>query len=163
MAEREGITASSLRAWLALGIAIAAGCAGVSRSLVTPEVELVSLTVLGATTDTQRFALTFLVSNTNAEALQVQQIRYSVRLAGQGYLNGRSSAPVTLGPGRQTVRVELETDGVASISALLSLAQGPDNALAYELTGDLVLGSRPERLLPFTYDGDVPLNMTTRN
>jgi LEA14-like dessication related protein len=149
-------------AWLAL--AIAGGCAGVSRSLVAPEIELVNLAVLGATTETQHFALTFLVNNTNAEALQVQEIRYSVRLAGQGYLNGRSTAPVTLdAAGRQTVRVELETDGVASISALLSLAQGPDDALAYELTGDLVLGSRPERLLPFTYEGDVPLTVTGRN
>ncbi|HEY5567087.1 MAG TPA: LEA type 2 family protein [Gammaproteobacteria bacterium] len=164
MTKREGIPVSSPRAWLTLGIAIAAGCAGVSRSLVTPEVELVNLAVLGASTETQRFALTFLVSNTNAEALRVQEIRYSVRLAGQGYLNGRSSVPVTLAPtGRQTVRVELETDGVASLSTLLAFVQGPDNALAYELTGDLVLGTRPERLLPFTYNGEVPLNMTSRN
>jgi LEA14-like dessication related protein len=162
--ERCRVELKSRRAWLAVGIAIAAGCAGVSRSLVTPEVELVNLTALGATAETQRFALTFLVSNTNAETLQVQEIRYSVRLAGQGYLNGRSPAPVTLGAtGRQTVRVELETDGVASISTLLSFAQGPDNALAYELTGDLVLGTRPERLLPFRYEGDVPLTMTSRN
>lgn len=162
--ERQRIDPSSPRAWLAIGIAVAAGCTGVSGPLAAPEVELVSLAVLDTRGDTQHFALTFLVSNSNAQTLEVREIRYSVRLAGQGYLNGRSLAPVALDPaGRQTVRVELETDSVASVNSLLSFVQGPDNALAYELTGDLVLGTRPERLLPFAYDGDVPLTMASRN
>jgi LEA14-like dessication related protein len=162
--QRINVRAQALPAWLALGTALASGCAGVSGPAAAPEVELVNIAVLGATADAQRFALTFLVGNANPETLQVQEIRYSVRLAGQGYLNGRSAAPVTFGPSaRQTVRVELETDAVASLSMLLALAQGPDNALAYELTGDLVLGTRPERLLPFAYRGDVPLTTPSQN
>jgi LEA14-like dessication related protein len=139
-----------------------AGSAATARN-VAPEVELVNITLLGTTASGQRFALTFLVSNPNAEPLTYEGIRYHVRLSGQGYLIGRSDEPFTIGvQARQTVLVELETDGVASISSLMAMVRGPESALAYELAGDLVIGGRPERLEPFAYEGDVPLSMTTR-
>jgi LEA14-like dessication related protein len=127
---------------------------------VTPEVELVGLDVRGSGVDGQQFALTLLVSNPNSEPIPVAEIRYSVRLAGEGYLNGRSTTPIVLAAaGRQTVRIELASDSVSSGSRLLALARGPANTLAYILTGDLVLTGRPPRLLPFTYSGDVPLTI----
>jgi LEA14-like dessication related protein len=129
-----------------------------------PEVELVNLTVLEPAADSQHFALTFLISNPNAEPIPVQEIRYSVRLAGQGYLNGRSATAVTLaGSGRQTLRVDLETDGVVSPARLSSFAQGPDNSLPYELSGDLLIGGQPPRTLPFAASGDVPFAMSRGN
>jgi LEA14-like dessication related protein len=137
------------------------GCAGVPLGADPPEVELVNLTVLASTADKQNFALTFLISNPNAEPIPVHEIRYSVRLAGQGYLNGRSPTTVTLaGSGRQTLRVDLETDGVVSPARLSSFAQGPDNALPYELSGDLVIGGQPPRALPFAASGDVPFSFS---
>jgi LEA14-like dessication related protein len=129
-----------------------------------PEVELVNLTVLESTADKQRFALTFLISNPNAEPIPVPEIRYSVRLAGQGYLNGRSPTDVTLaGSARQTLRVDLETDGVVSPARLSSFAQGPDNSLPYELSGDLIIGGQPPRTLRFTASGDVPFAISRGN
>jgi LEA14-like dessication related protein len=122
-----------------------------------PEVELVNLTVLESNADNQHFALTFLIDNPNAEPIPVQEIRYSVRLAGQGYLNGHSPTTVTLaGSGRQTLRVDLQTDGVVSPARLSSFVRGPDNALPYELSGDLVIGGQPPRTLRFAASGDVP-------
>ena len=142
-----------------LGLALAAGCAGVPRSAAAPEVELVGLAMVGATSERQRFALTFLLRNSNAEPVPVAEIGYRVRLAGQGYLTGRATEPLVLaGAGFRTVRVEVESDGVASASSLLALAGGPDaDTLAYELSGELVLGGRPPRVLPFASAGDVTL------
>jgi LEA14-like dessication related protein len=144
-----------------LGCLVGVGCTGVPLGADPAEVELVNLTVLESTADKQKFALTFLISNPNAEPIPVQEIRYSVRLAGQGYLNGRSPANTTLaGSGRQTLRVDLETDGVVSPARLSSFAQGPDNALPYELSGDLVIGGQPPRALPFAASGDVPFSFS---
>lgn len=132
-------------------------CAGMPRSVDAPEVELVNVTLLGD----QRFALTFLVSNADADPIPVEEIRYSVRLAGQGYLNGSQAGPLVIeASSRQTVRTELATDGVSSASRLLALVSGPDDALEYELSGDLVLGGRPPRLVAFTYSGEVPLRVS---
>jgi LEA14-like dessication related protein len=129
-----------------------------------PEVELVNLTALESTADKQNFALTFLINNPNAEPIPVEEIRYSVRLAGQGYLNGRSATTVMLaGSGRQTLRVDLETDGVVSPARLSSFAQGPDNALPYELSGDLVIGGQPPRTFRFVAAGDVPFAISRGN
>ena len=133
------------------------GCAGVPLGADPPEVELVNLTLLEATSDKQRFALTFLISNPNEEPIPVLEIRYSVRLAGQGYLNGRSPTSATVsGASSQAVRVDLETDGVVSPSRLLSFVQGPDDALPYELSGDILIGGQPPRMLPFTFVGAAP-------
>jgi LEA14-like dessication related protein len=141
-----------------------AGCAGVPLGADPPAVELVNLTLLESTADKQHFALTFLITNPNEEAIPVLEIRYSVRLAGQGYLNGRSATTATVaGSGRQTVRVDLETDGVASPARLSSFVQGPDNALPYELSGDLGIGGKPPRVLPFAVMGAVPFSISRGN
>jgi LEA14-like dessication related protein len=140
-----------------LGCLAFVGCAGVPLGADPPEVELVNLTVLESSAANQHFALTFLISNPNAEPIPVEEIRYSVRLAGQGYLNGRSQTTVTLaGSGRQTLRVDLETDGVVSAARLSSFVQAPDNSLPYELSGDIVIGGQPPRMLPFATSGTVP-------
>ena len=141
-----------------------AGCAGVPLGADPPDVELVNLTLLESNPDSQHYALTFLITNPNPEPIPVQEVRYSVRLAGQGYLNGRSPTTVTLaGSGRQTVRVDLETDGVVSPARLSSFVQGPDNALPYELSGNLVIGGQPPRTLPFAAAGAVPFSISRGN
>lgn len=146
-----------------LGIAAAAGCSGAPRSTVTPEVELVGLDLRGAAADGQQFVLTLLVDNPNPEPLSIAEIRYSVRVASEGYLNGRS-APVELAPfARQTVRVELVSDAVSSASRLLALARAPDDSLDYELSGELVLNGRPPRTLRFARRGGVPLTIAPSN
>lgn len=147
-----------------VGGLIFGGCAGVPLGADPPDVELVNLTLLEANADSQHYALTFLVSNPNEEPIPVEEVRYSVRLAGQGYLIGRSPTSVILaGSGRQTVRVDLETDGVVSAARLSSFVQGPDNALPYELSGNLVIGGQPPRTLPFAATGAVPFSISRGN
>jgi LEA14-like dessication related protein len=152
------------RAAVVVGCFVVASCAGVPLGADPPEVELVNLTLVDSAAEKQRFALTFLITNPNAEPIPVAEIHYSVRLAGQGYLNGRSPTAVTLlGASSQTVRIDLETDGVVSPSRLLSFVQGPDDALPYELSGDLVIGGQPPRTLPFAFTGAAPFAMSRGN
>lgn len=153
-----------LGAAVIVGFFVGAGCAGVPLGADAPEVELVNLTLLDSTADKQRFALTFLITNPNAEPIPVTEIQYSVRLAGQGYLNGRSPTAVTLSAASsQTVRIDLETDGVVSPSRLLSFVQAPDDALPYELSGDLVIGGQPPRTFPFAFTGAAPFAISRGN
>ena len=145
--------------WLAV-----AGCAGVPLGADPPAVELVNLTLLEATPDEQHYALTFLIENPNVEPIPVLEIVYRVRLAGQGYLNGRSPTTATVpGSGRQTVRVDLKTGGVVSASRLASFVQGPDDSLPYELGGELVIGGQPPRTLPFARSGAAPFAISRGN
>jgi LEA14-like dessication related protein len=149
---------------LSLLAIVGVGCAGVPLGADPPEVELVNLTLLESTADKQHYALTFLIDNPNEGPIPVLEVRYSVRLAGQGYLTGRSPTTVTVpGSGRQTVRVDLETDGVVSPARLSSFVQGPDNALPYELSGDLGIGGQPPRMLPFAATGSVPFSISRGN
>jgi LEA14-like dessication related protein len=144
-----------------VGSVAVAGCAGVPLGADAPAVELVNLTLVETAADKQRYALTFLIENPNPEPVPVEEIRYSVRLAGQGYLRGRSATSVVLpGSGRQTVRVDLDTDGVVSASRLLSFVQGPDDSLPYELSGDLVIGGQPPRTFPFGMTGAAPFTIS---
>lgn len=135
-------------------------CASVPRSIETPRVRLASLSFIGADGNTQTFALTLLVENLNPVPVPIEQIRLRVRLGGEGYLSGESGTAVTIPAlDTETVRVEIETDLVSSQSRLMALVQGPQNALPYELDGELNVGGRPPRLLPFQYRGMVPFSM----
>jgi LEA14-like dessication related protein len=136
------------------------GCAGGPGSAPGPAVGLMSLQMLGPTADGQRFDLALRITNTGAEPLAVTEIRYSVRLGGEGYLNGRSVAPVAVPAGQTTtVHIVSESAAVSSGSRLLAMTQGPQSTLPYELTGDLVVDNRPQRPLAFQASGNVPLSM----
>jgi len=138
------------------------GCAGVPRSAVSPTVVLTSLQMLGPSVDGQRFSLTLRITNPNPEPLTVVEISYSVRLAGEGYLNGRSGSPVELPSGEPTiVHIESESAAVSSGSRLLALTQGPQSTLPFELSGALVVSVRPPRSMPFRSSGNVPLSIAT--
>lgn len=150
-------------AWLALGAALLAlaACSSVPRTVAPPDVRLVSLSLLEATGDGQRFRVSLSIDNPNDLALPIQSLRFNARLGGEGILSGESLEPLELpARGRETVRLEIETDLVSSVSRLLAVVQGPDDGLAYELNGRLMLAGRTERSLPFSTSGTVPLTAT---
>jgi LEA14-like dessication related protein len=136
-------------------------CSSVPRSVAAPEVQLVSLSLLESTADGQRFRVSLLLDNPNDVALPIRSVRFNARLGGEGILSGESLAPLELpARGRETLRLEVQTDLVSSVSRLLAVVQGPDDGLAYELNGRLMLAGRPERALPFSTCGTVPLTAT---
>jgi LEA14-like dessication related protein len=139
-------------------IVLQVACSGTSRSIQPPRVELIGLSVLQPS---QRFRVSLLVSNPNAEPVPIEELRFSVRLAGEGRLNGNSSAPLTVAAfGQETLRVDVDADMVSSVSRLISLVQGPQSTLQFEIVGDLTTDRRGRNSFTFTASGQVPLSAT---
>ena len=138
--------------------ALAAGCATLQNALEPPQVRLVGLTLVEASAANQRFELALDVRNPHPIPFPGEELAVSVRLGGAGLLDGRSLEPFVL-PAREaeTVRIEVESDIVSSLSRLLSLAQGPNSALAYELNGRVTPSRRLSGPIPFSTRGEVPL------
>lgn len=135
-----------------------AACGSVPRQIAPPRVQMVSVSLLEATVDHQRFEVMLDVDNPNAFDIPIDGIEFSARLSGQGVLIGRSNEPATLpGGGTEMLRVELTTELVSSFASLLSVVQGPDNAIPYELSGSLRVASGIDRRVRFSGSGQVPL------
>jgi hypothetical protein len=61
---------------------------------------------------------------------------------------------------RRTVTLEVGSEILSSLSRLLSFVQGPENALPYEIYGEVYLDRRGRQPLRFSANGQVPLVMT---
>jgi LEA14-like dessication related protein len=137
------------------------GCAGTSASLAAPRVEVVGLAALGVTPDRQRFRVSLLLDNPNPEPLVIRELRFTLRLAGEGILDGRSAAPITVPAlSREPFTLDVDSDLVSSLSRLQGLTQGPNNALPYEIFGNVTTDRRFQPPLPFALSGEVPLSTT---
>jgi LEA14-like dessication related protein len=136
------------------------GCGTVARSQQPPTVQLVGLTLLEATADGQHYRVRLLFENPNAVPITVSRMTFRVRLAGEGYVRGESSTPLSIEPGaRETLGVDVTSEVVSSLSRLMALVQGPEHALPYEIAGDLYLDSRRPTPYSFRASGQVPLSM----
>ncbi len=144
---------------LAAGVLLA-GCAAVQGALAPPEVRLAQLTLLDASAARQRFELLLEVENPNPIPFPIEALGLSVRLGGAGVLDGQTTEPFVLPPrGSESVRVEVTSDIVSSVSRLLALAQGAERTLAYELNGRVTPSRRLSGPIPFGTRGDVPLRV----
>lgn len=134
-------------------------CSSVPRRIAAPRVELVSLTLLEANVDHQRFAALLNVSNPNPFEIPIDGVSFSARLSGQGVLIGESDEAARL-PARasEQIRVEVTTELVSSLASMLAVVRGGDNAIPYELNGALRLASGIDRRVRFSYSGRVPLS-----
>lgn len=135
------------------------GCAGVPRSTEPPRVRVETLELLPSS-DPQRFVVTLLIDNLSEVLIPVEELRFSMRLAGEGVVSGRWTAPFSVEP-LDVERVEMlvSSDRVSSRSRLTALAEGPSRIMQYELEGELVIGGRPPRSLPFSTRSEVPLSL----
>lgn len=144
---------------VSLGVLVLGACSSVPRTVAPPEVDLIGLSLLEATPDGQRFRVSLLLENPNDIPLPLQAIRFNARLGGEGILSGESLAPLELpARGRETLRLEIQTDLVSSVSRLLALVQGPGDGVPYEINGRVTLSGRTARSLPFSQSGSVPLS-----
>jgi len=160
-----GIGVGRLRAVVAaallacIGVAVSA-CVSTPRSLVAPEVQLVGLSLLGVSADSQRFRVDLAVTNPNEVTIPIERLSFSVRLAGSGVMSGRSLSPFELASGESTtLQLEVTTNLVSSVSRLLSLLQGPADAIQYDLDGLVTLSRGLNPTFPFSRRGEVPLSM----
>ena len=143
-----------------LGVVALAGCSTVPRGLAPIQPQLLSLDMVQASFEGQRFAVELLLTNPNAVEIPVRRLEFDVRLAGEGLLVGESVVPFTLpAQAGETVQLEIFSEIVSSVSRLMSLAQGPQNALNYELQGELTLDVGMREPVPIASRGQVPLTV----
>jgi LEA14-like dessication related protein len=152
---------AALGVLLTAAAAVATGCAALQQAITPPEVHLSELAILRAGADRQDFRVGLRIDNPNPLPLPMERLSFDIRLAGQGVLTGRSTEPMTLpARGHETLRLEVSSDLVSSVRQLLALVQGPNDALPYELTGQLDLDRPVRRTVPFRTRGEVPLTAT---
>jgi LEA14-like dessication related protein len=138
-------------------VMLALGCSSTS-TLAPPRVELTGITALSSAANNQRFRVSLLLTNPNAEPLPIEKLQFSVRLAGEGRLEGDSGALTVAPQNTETLSVEVPGDLVSSLSRLLSLLQGPESGLPYELVGQVTLARARQNYVPFNSTGQVPLS-----
>lgn len=151
------------RALLVIAASVAsvlAGCAASPRTLVAPDVQVVAVALLDVAADSQRFRVDLNVMNTNDVRIPIERISFSMRFAGAGVMRGSSVEPFTLEPGgSRAVEFDVTTDLVSSVSRLLALLQGPDDAIAYDIDGMVTLSRGFRPTFPFSRRGEIPLAM----
>lgn len=142
------------------GTVTLAGCSTVPRGLAPIRPQLLSLDMVQASFEGQRFDVELLLTNPNSADIPVRRLEFDVRLAGEGLLRGDSAVPFTLpAQGRETVELEIFSEIVSSVSRLMSLAQGPQNELNYELQGQITLDVGLRDPVPIAFRGQVPLTV----
>jgi hypothetical protein len=155
LSRRRGVPGGAL---LAL-VALLGACAATPPSITTPRVEIVTLSALPSTGGRQHFRIGLLIDNQNTEPLAIAEVRFTVRLAGEGQIQA-TSQPVTIEAlTRETIRVDADSDIISSVSRLLAVVQGPRNTLPYEMFGNVVLDQALQNSLPFNFSGEVPFSM----
>ncbi len=133
-------------------------CSSVPFSVDTPAVGIRSLSLLESTDESQRFLVELALANPNDFPISIQGIRFNLRVAGEGFIDGRTSNLVSIpANGELTVRVDVRSEFVSSVSRLMAYLRGPESTLPYEIEGELELDTRPPRYLRFDAEGSTPL------
>lgn len=151
------------RRWLVGAVldALLTSCAATPPSITTPRIDVVTLAALPSTGGIQHFRIGLRYDNQNTEPLAVSEVRFTLRLAGEGQIQGKSQ-PVTM-PAltRDTITVEADSDIISSVSRLQGVVQRPANTLPYEIFGNVILDQAMQNQLPFTFRGEVPFSVVT--
>ena len=130
----------------------------VRRRLDAPQCSLRGLGVREATTDGALFVLRLELVNHNSGEIPVVRMDFDLRLGGEGRLIGEYTVPFTLpGLGSHTLSVEIFSAIVSSVSRLMAFTQGPNNELAYDFHGELVLNASLRDPIAVSQRGQVPL------
>ncbi len=148
---------------LAASISLQA-CSSVPRRLAPPQANLLGLSIIETSPEGQLFALRLQIVNPNEAEIPVVRLDIDIRLGGEGRLIGDHATPFTLpGMGSETLEFEVFSELVSSASRLLAFSQGPDNLLAYEFHGELVLENNLRTPIEMFRRGQVPLIIETES
>jgi hypothetical protein len=138
-------------------LVVSFGAAAAKRQTVPPHITVASLAALPAiSASAQRYRVGLLVDNQNTEALLIGEIRFTLRIVGQGLLTSRSPSEMKIEAlDRTTVFVDVPGDALPSFSQLLAEA-GPGNKVDYEIYGQIMM-SRGMKTMPFQAQGVLTL------
>jgi hypothetical protein len=152
----------ALRAFGSLTVALL-GYKTAQAAQAAPRIRVLNLRSLGATdAGSQRFEIDLYIDNNEIDPIAIREIRFTLRLAGEGQIQGKSQSVTVPALTQQTIQVQVESDIISSLSRLQGLVQGADNALPYEIFGNVIVDRRFENQLPFTAKGRVPLSISAQ-
>ena len=139
-------------------LAVSFGAAAAKKQIAPPRVEVASLVALPAVSaSAQRYRISLLIDNPNTEPLVFGEIRFTLRLLGQGLLTSHSNSEVKIEAlDRTTITVDVPGDTLPSYSQLRA-ASGPGDKLDYELYGNITM-SRGMRTTPIQAQGVLTLS-----
>lgn len=122
------------------------GCASTDTFVRTPEVTLSSVTMTGLSFNSQKFLLSFDVSNPNSFPLPVKSVRYHLRLGEHRFASGETQGEFSIpAHGEDSFAISVDLDILQQTSQITSLLRtGMNESVDYELEGSLVIG------IPFT-------------
>jgi hypothetical protein len=165
--ENSVATRSRLLGTLALALAASLSlqaCSSVPMRLTPPQANLLGLRIIESSPEGQLFGLRLQIVNPNEAEIPVVRLDIDIRFGGEGRLIGDHATPFTL-PARDSETLEFEVFSglVSSASRLLAFSQGPDNLLAYEFHGELVLDASLREPIEMFRRGQVALIVETES
>jgi LEA14-like dessication related protein len=136
-------------------------CSSIGGADVTPAVRVMDFNLVPRDDGGRDFIVALEVDNLGAEPIRLSGIEFTVRVGGEGFLQGVVAEPVIV-PALDRVRVRARTSSefISSVSRLITYLQGPESTLEYSIEGVLHTASRPPRQMRFDGMGRAPLMMS---
>lgn len=150
------------RTWLATGLMLLAGCAGLGTQLETPEITFVGIRAVEASLFEQKLEVRLRVQNPNTMALPVNGLDVDMELAGEPFATGVSAREFVV-PAHGEAEFDMIVTANAA-TALLKIAGGDRKSreeIGYRLKGRLSTKLGLLRSIPFEESGTLPLGDLT--
>jgi LEA14-like dessication related protein len=131
--------------------------AAIARSVMPPRVEVGTLTPMSVGSSSHSYRVSLLFDNENTEPLAIGEIKFTIRVLGQGVVTGRSAGVLTIEAlDRTTLQVDVDGEAMPSFSQLRAAA-APGDKLDYELFGNVTLAKGGKKRLPIQARGVLTL------
>ncbi len=150
------------RTWLAAGLLLIAGCAGLGTQLETPEITFVGIRAVEASLFEQKLEVRLRVQNPNTMALPVNGLDVAMELAGEPFATGVTAREFVV-PAHGEAEFDMIVTANAA-TALLKIASGDRQSreeIGYRLKGRLSTKLGLLRSIPFEESGSLPLGDLT--
>ena len=145
------------RAWLGALLSVALTSTAIAASRQPPRVEVGTLAPLAVGSSSHIYRVSLLFDNQDTEPLVIGEVKFTIRVLGQGVLTGRSSGELTI-EALDSFTLQVEVDGEAMPSfSQLKAAASPGDKLDYELFGSATLAKGGKKRLPFQARGALTL------
>lgn len=119
-----------------------AACAGLPAGLEPPTVKLVNLAPLASQGLERRFALDLIITNPNAQDIQLRGMSYAVNIGGHDLFSGVAAELPPLRAYRETpVRVEVSSSVMGLLGLISDLSRQDPQDMQYSLEARLDVGA----------------------